>query len=180
MYLVSLTVLKSNAEFGIDLSRLYKIMGMSINTGLDTEENTLINVFFICNAIQKLKLIFVIYHDVTDTAIQCKLDLVGRFIIAVEEYLFHREACLVECVKLTARNNVGSKPFFCNESSGIHCTKCLACKENETVSVVIGVNGIFICTAIVTHQILVQYVERGAEFLCKLHGIVLTDDKMIF
>ena len=90
-HFVGLSCLDCRAEFGVDLSRVDRRIGVRINTGSQAQENLLRDATLACEILDGIQLLAVVHYKVANAIRHGVVDVGIGLVVAMEISALHRK-----------------------------------------------------------------------------------------
>ena len=153
---------------------------MCINSRLDTEKNSKLNISFSSNSVKCFKFENIVSNNASNSQIRCHVYFFLSFVISVENSLWHIKARLVCSVHFSAWNNIYSHTFLLHNTVNFLAWESLACKTRHSLSVIVFFYTFNICTTVSSDHILIHNIKRSSVFFCKSNSISAVYCKIAF
>ena len=167
-------------ELAVDLTGADEFMGVRVNTRLDAQQNIDGFAVFGGNVAERIQLLEIIDDHAADAGFHGVVQFVKRFVVAVEIQFFRRNAGGQRRINLTARHHVESQPFLGGNAAHFFAAKRLGRVIDQTVAVIVFLDGIDKGAAVFSDLLLVHDVARRAELSGKLQRIRAADGQAPF
>ena len=166
------------SKLGVHVARDDLFVGVRIDAGGNPQKDFLANTRLAGNAVQCVKLLVGVHHDMTRAQGYCIAQIRIGFIVAVEINPVHRESRGVGGVQFTGGNAVCAHIFLGHNAVHPLEAKGLARIYGGGFAAKAFRKGGFVHPAHRADMILIQHVQRSAVFLCQSQCIDTADGQV--
>ena len=125
-----------------------------------------------------VKLVKIVAYKTAYTVFNGKFYILVGFVVSVEKYLFHREACLRGRIELSGRNDVNAHIFLFSYAVYLFKAKGFArVKRHGAGRKVLGYR-LYIYTHFFPYFVLVDKIKGSGVFLSQLDGVLPGEGEM--